>query len=575
MFSQKSFLTALPALLAAMLATGCTDSAYDLSDIDTTTELKVNNLAIPVNMEDVTLDQVIEIKEGDKLKVVDGKYAVMIENDFESDPIEINPISIKAPEIDPTVTALSREASGSMAKAPSISFPVPHITTSFSYYDNDVDPSLASISEIKTRNFSMTIRISLTGLERFVDEINLTDLRITLPKGLRGTPSRGTYDPATGVISLGDITCNPAGFEVMMNVTAVEVAEAGIVYKPASHTFEFKEDIAVDAGSVSIDPSKAKDPTGLPEQLELVIRYDLSDLEVVSISGMLSYSVDNFDIPEVMLDELPDFLRQEGTNIVLNNPQIYLSVSNPLYTTSVTASTGLELISYRSGVVGERCPLPRPVTIGTTKGAGPYKYCLSPIKPAMQPGYEGADYLAYPTLGRILAGDGLPDAIKILAVNPCFPEQPVTDLPIGRNFGPIKGSYLFFAPLALEAGSTIVYSDSDTGWSSDDLDDLTIETLTIKADVSTDINMAVELSGNPLDRQGQPMSGVEVSPVTVPANAKDHPIEITVTGPIRDLDGFLYRVRLISANDKTLAPDQHLSLHNIRAYVSGKYVTKL
>lgn len=559
---------------SGILLTGCVDSAYDLSDIDKTMELKVDNLAIPINMEAVELSQVIEVKEGDKLKIVDGKYAVAVEGTFTSDPIKIKEINIKAPVIDPIVTTLTREESAA-AKAPGLSFPVPHISTDFTYHDNDIDPSVKGITQVKTRDFSIKIGLRLEGLAGKVSEVTLSNLRITLPKGLTGTATAGRYDPATGVISLGDINCNPAGLEVELQVSAIDIAAAGVSFNAPTRTLIFKGDIALDADRLTIDPSKATDLTGLPSSTELVTRYTMSNLEITHISGMLSYKVEDLDIPEVGLSDLPDFLRQEGTDIVLNNPQIYLSLDNPLHETRLTASTGLELTAWRNGAKTQDCPLPEAITIGTGQGMGPYKYCLSPARPDMYPGFEGAQYITYPTLGNILSGNGIPDAIRIRAVNPMFPEQKVTDLRIGYDFGPITGSYLFFAPLALDAGSTIIYSDSDTGWSSDDLDDLTIETLTIKADVSSDVDATLELSGNPLDRRGMPMSGVEVSKVTIPANAKDLPIEITVTGDVHDLDGFLYKVVLVSGGNKTLAPDQRLRLKNIRAYVSGKYVTTL
>lgn len=76
---RKSILAAAGMACSGILLTGCVDSAYDLSDIDKTMELKVDNLAIPINMEAVELSQVIEVKEGDKLKIVDGKYAVAVE----------------------------------------------------------------------------------------------------------------------------------------------------------------------------------------------------------------------------------------------------------------------------------------------------------------------------------------------------------------------------------------------------------------------------------------------------------------------------------------------------------------
>ena len=75
----------LPALSLIALS-GCIDSDYDLSDINTESEIRVNNLVLPVNIDQLTLDDVISIDEDSKIKVVDGKYAVLVEGDFHSDP---------------------------------------------------------------------------------------------------------------------------------------------------------------------------------------------------------------------------------------------------------------------------------------------------------------------------------------------------------------------------------------------------------------------------------------------------------------------------------------------------------
>ena len=48
-------------VVGAFLLSGCVDDAYDLSNIDTSAELKVNGLALPLNIEDITLDDVINV----------------------------------------------------------------------------------------------------------------------------------------------------------------------------------------------------------------------------------------------------------------------------------------------------------------------------------------------------------------------------------------------------------------------------------------------------------------------------------------------------------------------------------
>ncbi len=51
---KRYFLAATP-IAAMLLLTGCMDDNYDLSNIDTTSEVKVNGLVLPVNVKPVTL----------------------------------------------------------------------------------------------------------------------------------------------------------------------------------------------------------------------------------------------------------------------------------------------------------------------------------------------------------------------------------------------------------------------------------------------------------------------------------------------------------------------------------------
>ena len=57
-------------LLAAtgtMLAS-CVDNNYKLSDLDTTVGINVNNLILPLNVDSLVLDQVLELDEDGKVK---------------------------------------------------------------------------------------------------------------------------------------------------------------------------------------------------------------------------------------------------------------------------------------------------------------------------------------------------------------------------------------------------------------------------------------------------------------------------------------------------------------------------
>ena len=56
---------------ACVLMTGCIDSDYDLSDVDTTSEVKIDNLTLPINIEAMKLDDVFDIEDSENFKIVE------------------------------------------------------------------------------------------------------------------------------------------------------------------------------------------------------------------------------------------------------------------------------------------------------------------------------------------------------------------------------------------------------------------------------------------------------------------------------------------------------------------------
>ena len=91
-------------LMAMVSLTACVDDKYDLSDIDTTTEIKVKDLTLPVNIEEIKLGDIISVEDDSEFKeiIVGGQkvYAVNKSGEFNSNPIEIPTFTIEAPTAD-------------------------------------------------------------------------------------------------------------------------------------------------------------------------------------------------------------------------------------------------------------------------------------------------------------------------------------------------------------------------------------------------------------------------------------------------------------------------------------------
>ncbi|MDE6448562.1 MAG: hypothetical protein K2L41_00605, partial [Muribaculaceae bacterium] len=95
-------LTALTAMtLSAVAFTSCVDDAYDLENINTDVEVKVNDLVIPINLDAITLSNAFDLDPESVIKEIDGQYAVEVNGDFTSQAIHISQVSITPGAIQP------------------------------------------------------------------------------------------------------------------------------------------------------------------------------------------------------------------------------------------------------------------------------------------------------------------------------------------------------------------------------------------------------------------------------------------------------------------------------------------
>ena len=71
------------ALLVSLSLLACVDNAYDLSDIDSTVGGKVNNLIVPLKLDAITLQNMLNLEDDSQNKIINDEYAFLAEGSFE------------------------------------------------------------------------------------------------------------------------------------------------------------------------------------------------------------------------------------------------------------------------------------------------------------------------------------------------------------------------------------------------------------------------------------------------------------------------------------------------------------
>ena len=573
-------------LLAIVSLTGCIDDKYDLSDIDTTSSFKVKDLVIPVNIESITLGDVIKIHDGDQIQEVElnGKkvYAVNQSGSFTSNVISIG--KINTPVEQPVSEQVTFNPSSAVIPAGrEVKVPFPNkVKRTVIYKAESLDEAIEEITEIFLDDSVFEIQFSIPSQPANLS-FAITDLEFTLPKGMTvdAVTPNGTYDSATGKCTVSRIPITDGKGKVEILISAINLVESGDEIDSEIRELDIVTHIDIEKANLSIAASGSN--ALVPSSINLDIDYQLADMNISAISGKVDYNLEGIDIDPVNLNEIPDVFSQPGTNLVLSNPQIYLSLNNPIASYGLNYQIGLSLESLRDGEPSKKFELDNGYfEVKHNKGeSGPYNFCLSPEEPSSFPqGFENAQHEEFSKLGDVLSGNGLPQSIKISLPNTKIYSQPVDHFVLGVDINGLKGEWEFLAPLALASDgnneSVIIYSKTQDGWSDDEVDAIEIEQLVLTAKVDNNLPVSAELSGFPIGKNGNQIGSVKFEPVMIPEGARNYPIELKLTGgKIKNLDGITYTVKISGDSGEALSPEQTFTLNDIRVKVSGNYTKEL
>lgn len=569
---MKQFLclSAAAGLMAVSMAS-CIDDKYDLDNLDKTSEFKLVDLTLPVNVSEVKLDQIIKLDENSSLKVVEmnGKevYAVVQSGDFESQSLQIKDIQTSTPQIAPTyvefdVVTVEGQHDFQLRDVP----PQP-----LTYTADNVDDYITGLTGIymEKEPSVLTMEVDLEGATDI--EYELSKLRILMPKGLQVNPVAGyDYNPGSGVLTIDKVGVKNGKGAISLEITGMELTDEArfenqkLIYE-SSITFK-EATLSVKSGSTSL----------VPRLVRFAINSTLTALHITSFSGDVHYDLtgEGLDIPSVSLGDLPDFLSQGNTTLRLANPQLYVGVeSNPVAEYGLNFSTGMRLTKiYGQSATGSYEPEHRIETSTDKYGAGPYDFVLSPTDPKSYPDQfaKNIEHIPFPGMSDVLDGAGLPDRIEIELLKPEIPTHRVDHFKL-QEYSALKGHYEFLAPLAFKPeGTVIIYRDTFDDWGSDDLDKLTLNAITVDADALSTLPLDAELHITPLADE---ISDLKVSDVILKASPDTQHITLGVTGTIRNFKGITIEAVVKPANENVIAPDQTITLTNLKAKVSGSYIT--
>lgn len=580
-------LRAVLTLLVLIPVSSCIDKNYDLSDIDTTSQLKVKDLVVPLNIDVITLGDIFNVKENDDIQEVslNGNkfYAIHKKGAFHSDKFVIPSFTSPAPNLLPDIinyhTGITSQTIGNRLTLPMAQ----PIENDLIYKAEGIDGSIVTLDDIYTDRLTFTILFNALNLPSGINA-SLNEISIVLPKGLTLDSSDidFIYNSSTGRLSIKSLPLVNGEARLSISVNTVNLPANGC--RISNQSFTFSSCLNIERANLIVEPVSSNET--IPSDIRLQASYILSDMVVRALTGDIEYYFDGngIAIPSIDLSVLPDFIAGTGTNLILANPQVYLSVNNPLTALGLDWTSGFQVTAVRTAQPSKSYGLDYGhIGVDHSKPLGErYNYRLSPDLEKDQililTGYENPEHVMFSGLREVLSGEGLPDQLDLKLVDPKIFRQHIDKLLLDTEFPALEGNWEFIAPLALtnldDNRSQIIYSKTDKGWHDTRLYDMTIETLELTMKVDNDLPLEATLNGYPIDITGQQIGNVSIEGAVVPANAKDQEVKLYITGEVKKLDGITFTAFVYPDSDKPLSSSQTLRLKEIKAKVSGYYVKK-
>ena len=613
---RKKILRLLP-LAAVLLTASCTDSQYNLSDIDTESRFVAQGLVIPLNLDPVKLDAVISLKDDSDIKKdsetgnyyfkKEGQKEMGKDYSFHSSDVYVEKITIAKPAgisesvvldialSDDIMNKIEQYASdktiGQIINDPDLStlIGINGNTTIYSITLDDsknfnlnasnIDSRITKLGELGFDPVRLDINVKLEGLKNLVSTVNINNLKIGLPAGLTVTDNNN-YNADTGKLSYETLQVENGKKTIEATVTGMtyaKMAADGALFSAENHTFTYPKQCGVEGNAV-VKASDLNQNAKLAEiknaktaSYSCEVKFS-NDIVVNSFSGGINYAIGDITIDPVHIGNLPDILKESGTNIELENPQLYLSINNPFFDNNITAQAGLRIVG--------NVPVPESAAGKIlTFDKKDNKMALSPKNEDLLPEKieEGYTHQSFTEMSKLLSGvsgdpdkDKIPETLNISIVTPTLNAEDVKNFTLGENHPGITGNWEFYTKLSLTENSVIKYVKEWDDWGSKDLDGLTVENATLSFTVSKDVAMNAEkIKFTLLGRNGNMVGETEL----VGDEEQDKSIVMT-GGPVNNIYGGKVEL-ILKGQGKPISAEQELKLSNLRVKVDGYYDRKL
>lgn len=565
--AKKRPLIAVALLLTSLgITTSCIDNSYDLNkDIDMTISAGGEHLAIPVGYtEKITLDKIIEIEEGDDLQLVDGEYHLLKKGNIDNATTEIGEVTVTGTTTIIEATPIA-EAATELTHGQTIAASIKK-TGTIEVSAHDIDDAIKEIGVLKASSpTELIINLGITAGENMdFDNITFTDLKITFPSILDFEPYTGL---SNNILDLDGLTINKGEEKnISLQVKGYKFGnETPDGKKIIGNTLNINEEVIVE-GKTTVYVE-----TGSSGTISFTPTIELQEMDIQSVTGVIQPIIEPTG-STVNLENLPDFLEDDATELDITNPIFTFIAKNPLEAPIILNGTmqgekngsiieGSTVILGRNGIDQQDIILEK----------GDNIIALSRLGTG---GPEGSKNIKVSNINDLIKK--IPDVVKV-DLNPLVEYATYYTVDLTTSYA-MESNYDIDIPLNFGSNLKIVYDETIDNFDLD-LEDVDIKKAILSINAVNTIPLAMEIKNenvSALDANGNVIKDIDVTVEGTITESKDGKAEVSSTlninlnetaeGAISKLDGLKLKVTAVpgQATDVQLLSTQWLQLTDMK-----------
>lgn len=584
-------------LAAGFLAvgSGCTDSDFDLSNIDQTIGIGGDGLQLPTNStENIVLDDLLDLNNSDFISIAEnGDYMFSKQSDdVKPSHPSIDEVLVKEAKVnnnfkieipESSLMQTRRKSAGHTKLSKTAS--VEGEASEFKYRGN-VPYEIRDLISAKTAS-DINIDVNVTAeLKKVIPTFKT--MTVTIPSYLKlnigkCSPSQPEYDAEKGIITFHNISSS-AKINIKANISSLDFSTPPptVVFTPgvlgADGSIDF--DGAVLLGITFDEVNKEGNSL---QNLYMSAKMTMGAIRVTEATGKFKPNLDLEDLGNVNINNVPDFLTDYDVTINLYNPVIELTATSDIDVAGVATAT---LIAE-----DERGNEMAKVEIRglNIKPNGTTRLCICKHK-------EGIDETKY---DQVKVVSNLSDIVRKIPhrIN-CKAEVDADTyrkgtVKLGKKYT-IDADVYMKAPLAFDEGAQIVYTDTIDGWN-EDIDKFSFAEgayIEMTTEVENKMPAYLNVSAFAIDVNGKEIPQhrirVDVSNSVKASEDGEKAVVTPVTiklrenekGALKTVDGIVFRVTAAAGEKdaqtivgKTINAYKHtLTARNIKVRLVGKII---